>query len=194
MKLMSLALVLATAFVVATPSRAQQKPADAAPDSAIAYRVQVVVAEYDGATKISSLPYSVPVAVSGDPRAQGSLRVGIRVPVNTGTKSGDSAVQYMDIGTNLDLRVKRVDNERYELELTLERSSLYVREENKDGKIEGRAWVPGDPVPSLAPVNQQLRFNEKLLLHDGRPGETASITDPVTGHVVKVDVMLTVLK
>ncbi len=194
MKFMSLGLVLVTAFVLAAPSRAQQKPADAAPDSAIAYRVQVVVAEYDGATKISSLPYTVPLAVSGDPRAQGSVRVGIRVPINGSAKSGESAIQYLDIGTNLDLRVKRVDNERYELELTLDRSSLHVREENKEGRVEGRAWVPGDSVPDLAPVLQQLRFNEKLLLRDGRPGETASITDPVTGHVLRVDAVLTVLK
>jgi len=194
MKLTKLVLAIAAAVAFAAPSRAQQRPADAATDSAIAYRVQVVIAEYDGATKISSLPYSVPVAVSGDPRAQGSLRVGIRVPINASTKSGESAVQYMDIGTNLDIRVKHVDTERYELELTIERSSLYVREENKEGKVEGRAWVPGDPVPGLAPVNQQLRFNEKLLLRDGRPGETASITDPVTGHVLKVDALLTVLK
>jgi len=194
MKLTRLVLAIAAAVAFASPSRAQQRPADAAPDSAIAYRVQVVIAEYDGATKISSLPYSVPVSVSGDPRAQGSLRVGIRVPINASTKSGESAVQYMDIGTNLDIRVKHVDTERFELELTIERSSLYVREENKEGKVEGRAWAPGDPVPGLAPVNQQLRFNEKLLLRDGRPGETASITDPVTGHVLKVDAVLTVLK
>jgi len=194
MKLTRLFLALAATLLLAAPSRAQQKPADAITDAAIAYRVQVVIAEYDGATKISSLPYTIPVAASGDPRAQGSLRVGIRVPINAATKSGESGVQYMDVGTNLDIRVKHVDAERYELELTIERSSLYVREENKEGKVEGRAWMPGDPVPGLAPVNQQLRFNEKLLLRDGRPGETASITDPVTGHVLKVDAVLTVLK
>ena len=131
LKLTKLVLAIAAAVAFAAPSRAQQRPADAATDSAIAYRVQVVIAEYDGATKISSLPYSVPVAVSGDPRAQGSLRVGIRVPINASTKSGESAVQYMDIGTNLDIRVKHVDTERYELELTIERSSLCSRREQR---------------------------------------------------------------
>ena len=194
MKLTKLMLVAAAVILLAAPSRAQQKPADAAADSVNAYRVQVVISEYDGATKISSLPYTIPVAQVGDPAIRGSLRVGIRIPINTTTKSGESQIQYADVGTNLDVRVKRGDGDRYALELTLDRSSLYVREQNKDGKAEGRAWAPGDPAPSLAPVYHQFRASFEFLLRDGRSGETAAITDPVTGHVIKVDAVLTVLK
>jgi len=196
MRIPKMIAVLAATALLAAPSRAQQKPSDAAAnDSVAAYRVQVVISEYDGATKISSLPYTVPVAlIGGDPFARGSLRVGIRVPLNTSTKTGESAVQYTDVGTNLDVRVKRGDADRYELELTFERSSLYVREQNKDGKVEGRAWAPGDPAPSLAPIWQQFRANFGFLLRDGRSAETAAVTDPITGHVMKVEAVLAVLK
>jgi len=195
MRLRRVIPLMAAAVLLAATARAQQKPGEVAAESATAYRVQVVISEYDGATKIGSLPYIIPVAVRGnEPFAQGSVRVGIRIPVNTSTKSGESAVQYMDVGTNLDVRVKRGDAERYELELTLERSSLYVRQENKEGKVEGRAWTPGDTAPGSPPVDQTFRVNMQFLLRDGRSGETAAITDPVTGHVFKVDATLTVLK
>jgi hypothetical protein len=188
-------LLLATVFL-AVPSRAQQKPVEsAAPASSPAYRVQVVLSEYDGATKISSLPYSIPVVPqSNDQRAFGSVRVGIRVPVSLAAKSGENSIQYADVGTNLDVRVKPRDAERYELELTLERSWLYVRDQDKEGKPEGRQWVPGDPAPSLVPLQHHFRANLEFLLRDGHSGDVASITDPITGHVLKVETMLTVLK
>jgi hypothetical protein len=190
--------VLLSAFLLAAPVPAQDKPVAATfsdSTAAAAYRIQVVISEYDGANKVSSLPYTIPVAHTGtEPRSQGSLRVGIRVPVATSSKSGENAIQYVDVGTNLDVRVKRGDTDRYAVELTLERSWLYVREQTKDGKVEGRPWVAGDPAPSLSPLNHQFRANVEFLLRDGRASETTVATDPDTGRVLKVDVLLTVLK
>jgi hypothetical protein len=190
MKAMRILFVLLSAAALALPVLAQDKPA---PEPAVAYRVQVVLSEFDGANKVSSLPYTIPTtAINGDARS--SLRVGIRVPVNTSTKTGETAITYTDVGTNLDVHVKRSDSERYAVDLTLDRSWLYVRDANKDGKVEGRPWVTGDPVPSLAPLNHQFRTNVAFLLRDGHPSETAVATDPVTGHVMKVDVTLSVVK
>ena len=201
MKKMRMLVVILTAVLLVPALPAQEKPgASTASDSApavTAYRVQVVISEYDGATKVSSLPYTIPVAQMGDPGARdtrGSLRVGIRVPVSTSSKSGESAITYMDVGTNLDVRVKRADSERYGVELTLERSWLYVRDQSKEGKVEGRPWVPGDPAPTLAPLDHQFRANVGFLLRDGRASETTVATDPDTGRVLKVDVLLTVIK
>lgn len=194
-------LGILTIALLATPARAQEKPGAPATSvsaqAAGSYRIQVVISEYDGATKVSSLPYTIPVAQIDDPAprySRGSLRVGIRVPVGSTTKSGESAINYMDVGTNLDVRVTHVDADRYGVELTLERSWLYVRDQNKEGKVEGRPWVPGDPAPSLSPLDHQFRGNMEFLLRDGRASETALATDPVTGRVLKVDVLLTVLK
>ena len=190
MKLTRTLLMLAAAVLLCGAAQAQQKPDDSA-----ACRVQVVISEYDGATKISSLPYTIPILpVGSDPRSYGSVRVGIRVPTGATGKSGESSIQYADIGTNLDVRLKPRDAERYELELTLERSWLYQRGQDNQGKPEGRPWVPGDPAPSLAPLIHHFRANMEFLIRDGKPSEPASITDPVTGHVMKVEAMLTVLK
>jgi hypothetical protein len=197
MKRMRIGYALLTAGLLVAPLAAQDKPAAASSESAAAaaYRVQVVISEYDGANKVSSMPYTIPVAqMTGDGRARGSMRVGTRVPVSTSSKSGESAIQYMDVGTNLDVLVKRGDGERLAVELTLERSWLYVRDQTKEGKSEGRPWVPGDPAPSLVPLNHQFRANVEFLLRDGRASETTVATDPDTGHAMKVDVLLTVLK
>ena len=196
MRTMRILFVLLSAALPALPALAQEKPATASSESAAAgaYRVQVVISEYEGANKVSSMPYTIPVAqMTGDGRARGSMRVGTRVPVSTSSKSGESAIQYMDVGTNLDVQVKRGDGERFAVEVTLERSWLYVRE-TKDGKAEGRPWVPGDPAPSLVPLNHQFRANVAFLLRDGRAAETTVATDPDTGHVIKVDVLLSALK
>src|SRR5271155_4386151 len=127
MKLTRIIAVLAAAALLSVPSRAQQKSGDApAAPAPNAYRVQVVVSEFDGNTKLSSLPYTIPVAMmTGDVRTMGSVRVGIRVPVSTSSKSGENSIQYVDVGSNLDVRVKSRDADRFELELTLERSWLY---------------------------------------------------------------------
>jgi hypothetical protein len=186
-----------TLFLALFPARAQEKPSTstAAEGTAAAFRIQVVLTEYDGEKKVSSLPYSVPVALQpGEKRAVGSVRVGIRVPVATSTKTGESGIQYMDVGTNLDVRMRGADAERYPVELTIERSWLYVRDQSRDGKTEGRSWVPGDPAPSSTPLNHQFRVMVEFLLRDGRSAETTIATDPITGHVYKVDAQLTVLK
>ncbi|HTQ87475.1 MAG TPA: hypothetical protein VMI93_14750 [Candidatus Solibacter sp.] len=195
MKFSRMVAMLAAAALLSAPAGAQQKSSEAAAAAPNAYRVQVVISEFDGAAKLSSLPYTIPVAeLTGESRTVGSVRVGIRVPVSTSSKSGENSIQYVDVGSNLDVRVKRGNPEHYELELTLERSWLYVRDQNKDGKTEGRQWAPGDPAPSLAPLLHHFRTVMEFALRDGRPGETAVTTDPVTGHVLKVDVVLTVLK
>lgn len=191
MKIARIVLMPLVAALLAMPAAAQEK--SPAPP-ATAYRIQVIVSEYDGANKVSSLPYTIPVAeMPGESRTSGSMRVGIRVPFNTTAKTGEPSLQYVDIGTNLDVRVKHADADRYALELTLERSWLYVRD-SKDGKADGRAWAPGDPAPSLAPLSHQFRTSVQFLVRDGKPSETTVATDPDTGHVVKVEVLLTVLK
>ncbi len=200
MKKMRMLMLILTAVLLAPALPAQEKPgaaaaSDSAP-SATAYRVQVVISEYDGATKVSSLPYSIPVApvLPGDTRAFGSMRTGIRVPVAANSKPGENGFSYVDVGTNLDVRVRRPDAERYSLELTVEHSWLYVREKDKEGNAEGRAWAPGDPAPGSAPLIHTFRTNVQFLLRDAHSAETTMATDPVTGHVFKVDAQLTVLK
>jgi hypothetical protein len=180
---------------LAQDKTAKAPSAPVPPLPAAAFRVQVVLSEYDGTNKISNLPYTIPLATSMyEPRSLGSLRSGIRVPVVTSSKTGESSINYIDIGSNIDVRIKRADADRYTLELTIDRSSLYVREQNKEGKVEGREWIPGDPSPGPQPLIHEFRGNVSFLVRDGHAAEATVATDPITGHIMKVEVTLSALK
>lgn len=207
MRITRVSLAVLLALLLLPCGRAQEKPAAeasnkesaSAKESATppgAFRVQVILTEFDGANKLSSLPYMIPVATSMfDPRSLGSLRVGIRIPVEvTGSKTGENSIQYIDIGSNIDVRVKRADTDRYTLELTIDRSSLYVREQSKDGKPEARQWAPGDPSPGPLPLVHEFRCNVAFIVRDGHAAEATLATDPITGHTMKAEVTLSVLK
>src|SRR5437764_12663272 len=84
----------------------------------VSLRVQVVISEYDGEKRISSLPYTLLVNSDGN---KASIRMGLRVPVATSV----SQFQYMDIGSNLDGWAAKTDEGRFKVHLNLERSSSY---------------------------------------------------------------------
>jgi hypothetical protein len=172
--------------------KAQDKPAAETP-SAISVKLQVVLSEYDGQKKISTLPYTIP-SVLTDKFSSTSLRVGVRVPVNTSSKNGESSVTYVDVGTNIDCRANRVADGRFDVDLKIDRSSLYVAFRDKEGNIQGREWASGDRPPSDLPMIQQFRGDIGLLLRDGQGSETTVATDPITGRVLKVEAVLSVLK
>jgi hypothetical protein len=187
------------ALVVVPPLRAQDKPKDPAVQSAaqsaaqqpaapeIEYRIQFVVSEFDGAKKLSSLPYMLSTtSVNSRPK----LRTGARIPVVTGTKAGDSAFQYIDIGTNIDCTVKPSNDGRYSLDFIVERSSVYVTGADKTK----REWSPGDPVPNEDPIIPAFRGDLRILLRDGQTQEATEMTDPLTGHLIKVEVTLNIVK
>ncbi len=174
----------------------KQNTGNAAAKSPIAFRVQVMLTELDGAKKISSMPYTIPFAtLYPEERTVSSIRVGVRVPVaSTNSKTGENSIQYIDIGTNIDARIRNADPDRYILDLTVERSSLYIRQDNREGKAEGREWAPGDPAPGHEPLIHEFRGNVMLLLRDGQTGEATVATDPLTGHTMKVELTLNVVK
>ena len=202
MKTRRIVLAALLALLAWSSAQAQEKPnaGSATTDTSAvtaSVRIQVVLTEYDGTKKIASLPYMLPYAATAATddkswRAFASLRVGVRVPIAAASsKTGENSVQYMDVGTNIDARARHLDGDRYAIELTVERSSLYTRGENKDGKTEGREWAPGDPVPGSQPLIRQFRGNVTILVHDGRGAEATVATDPLTGHSLKVEVLLT---
>jgi len=164
----------------------------ALPDTSL--KIQVLVTEYDGPKKIGSLPYTVPLIVSqGGNREYGSLRIGVKVPITASGKEGDKSTSYQDVGTNIDCWAKQWNPEKYYLEFSLERTSLYVSGFNGT-KLEGKDWAPGDPVPSSQPLMHTLRGKTEMLLRDGQTSEAAMATDPLTGHLYKIEVTLNVLK
>jgi hypothetical protein len=190
---------------VAPASKAQDKPsAEAnAPDVTVPAKLQIVLTEYDGTKKISSMPYSIPFILSRTIPLTSSLRLGVRVPVNSIiSKTGEASFQYVDVGTNIDVsdidyRLNHVQATpgRFTVDIKIDRSSLYVPSRDKDGHIDGgKDWTAGEPPPGDEPMIRQFRGDVTLLLRDGQESEATVATDPLTGRVLKVEATLTVLK
>ncbi len=197
MKKVFLALTLAALAGLVPGALAQEK---AKADEAVKasdkiqmtqFRVQVVFTEFDGEKKISSLPYTFLVSAGdGNTRVPPTtVRMGLRVPVPTGSMAGSGLTQwqYQEMGTNFDGHVEKTADDRFALSLGIERSSAYAPgSEGKPASVAGREVTH--------PVIQQFRTNIGLLFRDGQTIQAAVSTDPVTGHVLKVDVTLSVLK
>jgi len=194
MKKVILALVIA-AFAFTLPGIAAQEkgksdePAKANGSEKLVtpLRVQVVFSEFDGEKKISSLPYTI--LVNADDRgAPASMRMGLRVPIYTST--GDTKqITYLDLGTNLDGRAEKADDGRFVLKLGVERSSAYSPDPDRK-----TASLGVKDLNSGQPVIQQFRTNVNLLIRDAQTIQSTVATDPMTGHVVKVDVTMNVIK
>ena len=188
----------------APAAKAQDKPATqtASPEVIVPAKLQIVLTEYDGTKKISSMPYSIPLVLQGTALTS-SLRTGVRVPVNTIiSKTGEASFQYIDVGTNIDVsdiayRMNHVlpTPGRFSVEIKIDRSSVYVPSRDKDGHIDGgKDWTAGEPPPGDEPMIRQFRGDMTLLLRDGQEAEATVATDPLTGRVLKVEAVLTVLK
>jgi len=163
------------------PLRAQDKDHT---KPSVPVKVQLVFAEYDGDKKISSMPYVFSVLANERGVDGTSVRTGVRVPIEIDSK--DSKTTYLDLGSNIDCRVKIEDDGRFLVSLTMERSALYP---NKSP--EGERLVA---EPNGLPLIRQFRTNENLLLKDGQTSETTLSTDPLNGHTMRVSVTLNVQK
>jgi|SRR5215470_6897382 len=167
-------------------ARAQEPPKPDKNEAQVTLlKVTVVFNEYDGEKKISSLPYVLFLKGSEEHHDyMGTVRMGVRVPVWTGAK--DSAIQYQDVGSNIDCWAHAAQGDRYVVDLRLERSSLYSTKDDHpaDKKLD-------DQSP---PVMRQFRSNSTVIVRDGQTTQTIMATDPLNGHTIRVDVTLNVLK
>jgi hypothetical protein len=172
----------------AEPSRAAKSSDGKALDTSkniVPLKVTVVFTEYDGEKKLSSLPYALFLKADENSHFVGRVRMGVRVPIWTGGK--ESAIQYQDVGSNLDCFAQAAEDGRYMLDLSLERSSIYP------SSSEYPAGSRPDEQPHQ-PLVRQFRANLALMLRDGQTTQNTIATDPLNGHIVKVEVTLNVVK
>jgi hypothetical protein len=172
----------------AEPSKAARSSDAKVPDTLkniVPLKVTVVFTEYDGEKKLSSLPYALFLKADDNSRFVGRVRMGVRVPIWTGGK--ESAIQYQDVGSNLDCSAQAAEDGRYMLDLSLERSSIYPN------SSEYPAASKPDEQPHQ-PLVRQFRANLALMLRDGQTTQNTIATDPLNGHIVKVEVTLNVVK
>ncbi|HYL63927.1 MAG TPA: hypothetical protein VE077_15015 [Candidatus Methylomirabilis sp.] len=190
---MLLAVLTLGASVLRSQDKAKpsegSKTADWSAQQVTPLRVQVVFTEYDGEKKISSLPYTLLVNAD-DKGPQAAVRMGLRVPVVTGgSANANRQFQYMDVGTSLDGRADRTEDGRFNLRLNVEKSSLYTpATTEKPDTVAGSEILPGQPIL------QQFRSQVNLLIRDGQTMQATVASDPVTGHVLKVEVTVNVIK
>lgn len=158
-------------------------------------QVTIIFNEYDGSKRVSSLPYQMvcnarPRATSPD---RSSLRLGLRVPIATGSsRSGNENVQwqYQDVGTDIDCLATAAPEGSFLIELGLQRHVVYPPSPSSTPT----EWQPGAPLPDH-PIMGGFEANVKnLLMRDGETVQAATATDPVSGHVWKIDVSLKVGK
>jgi hypothetical protein len=156
------------------------------PPPEIPLKLTVVLSEYDGSTKVSSLPYVMPCKATRN-HEPSSLRMGFDVPY----KAKEDAIQYRSVGTNIDC-LATPPNERggFMVELGVEHNVVYTHV-GPNGEMR-----PGTPSGSTtAPVTGGIRANLRdLLIHDGQTVNALTATDPVSGHIWKVEVTLNVVK
>jgi len=154
------------------------------PEQRTPLKITIVLHEFNDKQEIASLPYELAVTARGNESTRGSGRVGTRIPVMTEKGS----FTYVDIGTSYDCTVASAGDGRFRVETTLDRSSVSVTDA-KDIKAKG--------IPAENPENPRinsLRQSFDVLLRDGESQEASTATDPLTGHVWKVEVRLKVLK
>src|SRR5690242_3566954 len=170
-----------------TKSAEAAKPAETA-KTMTPLRVQVVFSEFEGEKKLSSLPYTF--LVNADERGErAAVRMGLRVPIEASSNSGVKQFQYMDVGTNLDGRAEKTEDGRFLLMLNVEKSSVY-----RPGASEKPVSLGGNEISAAQTIVQQFRTQVNLLIRDGQTEQSTVATDPVTGHVLKVDVTANVIK
>jgi hypothetical protein len=166
----------------AEPSKAAEAPKAVTP-----LRVLVVFNEFDGDKKISSLPYTVLVNAD-DKGPQAAVRMGLRVPIET-SAGPNKQWQYQDLGIDLDGRAERTDDGRFLLRLNIAKSSAYA-----PNAVQKPSGVEGVEISGGQPIIQLFRSQVNVLMRDGQTLQSTVASDPVTGHVLKVDVTLNVIK
>lgn len=185
-KIGTLLVCLVMAAVVAFPQD-QAKSSNEQPASHL--RIDLLLSEYNGQQKISSLPYTISMEAGSDIRPLSNIRMGVKVPIAQGVDGQGRPTQftYMNMGTDIDCNAKSRGDGSYDLYLTIDRSSVYA-----ENATQTETETP--PTVVAHPVIQSFNTGFPLRMHDGETTEGTSATDPFNGHVLKVTVTLHVIK
>lgn len=190
MKLATRIAVIVLALLSVSFALRAQQTAPSSVYSMTHLRVDLLLTEYNGEKKVSSLPYTVYVGAPDTNHSAPSayLRMGVRVPILTGGNAQASQFTYSNVGTNIDCNATAVGDGLYRLQLTVARSAVYSPEDAAKTAEGGIHYGGNQPI--LRDFNS--RFD--LSLHDRETAEGMSATDPFNGHVMKVDVTIHVEK
>jgi hypothetical protein len=122
MKTMRQSLIAAAIFsMLVLSAGAQQKEEASAAKVLRGYKVEYALVEMQDNKRINTRNYTV--LFEEEERGNyspASIRVGTRVPITVANKEGAPTMQYMDVGLNIDCRIKPRGNDKASVESTIE--------------------------------------------------------------------------
>ena len=195
---LALALAAGTMMTVVAQDKPQAPPPAAQPAPStvarqVPLKVQLTLSRFVGEKKISSTPYVLGVLTNAQ---KTSLRMGVQVPVNTTmyaakTDGGPANIPqnsytYRDVGTNIDCEAQDVGGGVFKLVLTIEDSAIHL-DRPPDSPQERQ-------MARDVPAFRSFRSSFATVLRDGQSMQYASATDPISGEIMKIDVLLTLAK
>jgi hypothetical protein len=163
--------------------------------------VQVVISRYQGDKRVSSLPYSLVVnaVFRGASEQLAQIRMGAQVPLPTTaapTVDGKpvtglltaNPVQYKEIGTFVDAHANWLEDNTYQLHVSVSDISLYRRP-------QGTQPPTGEPIDDVGlPVLRTFTAANNMVLRDGQTKQFMLASDRISGDTLRVDVTLKVSK
>jgi hypothetical protein len=191
----------ASSWIPATAQQADAKPAPPPPLPTIPVKVDVTISRYQGDKKTSSLPFSFYASAGPSMRSQGSMRMGIDVPIGTSTTTqtrttpsgsngatnatGETSTrtEYRRIGTSIDSYVIRTDETHFSVYVAVDDSSIFTA----DGDAKNLKNADAAAFRTFSTSNT-------VILRDGQTVQFGMGTDKVTAEVIKIEVALTVIK
>lgn len=188
--------VLVVTAMAAWPAMAQAQ----SESSAVPMQVEVALVRMQGEKRTSSTPFTLMVNADSRGAGQASMRMGVDVPVGTSTSnvtqtSGATtnspravetmrvATEFRNVGTDLDVRVSRVDASTFSVYLSVRDSSIFTSDQTK---------VPNAMADPTA--FRTFSANNTLNMTDGQTRLFGVGTDKITGETLRIEVKLTVLK
>ncbi len=171
-----------------TPPPAPDSPPVARPSRQplVPLEIQVVIARYQGEKRVSSMPYVMAVNANGAPA---SLNMGADVAIPSaptpvdGKPSPIMSFNYRSIGTNIVCGATTADEGRFDLNISIDDSSVFVKE---DG-------APSTGVGNM-PAFRSFKSRNTLLLRDGQTRQYTAATDRVSSETIRIEVTLKVVK
>lgn len=188
----SLAAALTATLVAGSPALAQppvQQPSPQPPllsgtppppsgtsiDEVVNLSVEVAISRHRGDELVSRRPYVLSFT-SG-------TNVASSLSLDATVGDGGPRERYRHVGTRIESFARGVGDDRYEVTVRIEESSIHGEDEMSMEAIR----VPG------MPVSRSFESQNMLVLRDGQSHRYTAAADRVTGENVRVDVTLTVL-
>jgi len=200
--------IAVAALCVAGMSSPQAQQADRPPmmvqKPVVPLRVVVTMSRFQGERKIASMPFELIVSanefnrsIAGAPATAlvwnylrtTQLRVGVDVAAGTETTTSSAGVTssrptYRYVGTNIDSAAYSEDGGRFRIYVSIDDSSLFTADPNSPGVLR-----VGEPA-----AFRSLTYSNRVSVKEGQTVNIVTATDRLSGDLVKVDVIATVIK